>query len=411
MHLLYNTGIRFYVFIIHIAAQFNPKAKQWVLGRKNWEQRLQQEFKPNGPVVWFHCASLGEFEQGRPVMELYKAKHPDHFLLVTFFSPSGYEIRKDYELADYTCYLPADTPSNARKFIKLINPKLVFFIKYEFWFNYIHEIRTHHLPLYFISGIFRKNQHFFKSWGSWYRNQLQNITHFFVQNNESVQLLHSIGVENVSMSGDTRFDRVEKLEQNQKTFPLIEKFIADNKIIIVGSSWENEETFIAQLIKKNIPGYKFIIAPHEVHEEKIQRLLKKLPVQAMRYSLADEQKIQDFKVLIIDSIGLLGFLYKYSHIAIIGGGFNDGLHNTLEALTYGVPVIFGPKYHHFPEAFELIENGAGFSITDQDSFFQAINPLMENEEFHQKASKTAYDYIRSKTGVARKILEEIQAKQ
>ncbi len=387
---------------------FDPKAKKWVQGRKDWYQKLQEEFNPDGPVVWFHCASLGEFEQGRPVMELYKEKYPGHKLLISFFSPSGYEIRKDYELADHTCYLPADSPANARKFVNLINPQQVFFIKYEFWFNYIQEISNHQSPLYIISGIFRQKQHFFKWWGGWYRHQLHKITHFFVQNQQSVDLLHSIGIENVSLNGDTRFDRVEKLEQNQKDFPLIEKFIGDHKVIIGGSTWDQEEDFLSTLIKQDRKGFKYIIAPHEVHEEKIQRLLKKLPVRAIRYSMANTEDICSYKVLIIDSIGILGFLYKYAHTAVIGGGFNAGLHNTLEALTYGVPVIFGPKHHHFPEAFDLIENGAGFSISDEDSFFNAITPLITKDTFHKKASETAYKYIRSKTGVARKILDEIE---
>jgi 3-deoxy-D-manno-octulosonic-acid transferase len=325
--------------------------------------------------------------------------------LLTFFSPSGYEIRKNYPGADYIFYLPADTYRNARKFIRLVDPKVVIFVKYEYWFNYIRVLKKKGTPLIFISAIFRPGQRFFTWWGKWQLKGLKLADHFFVQNQQSAHLLVSVGISDVTISGDTRFDRVAQVAQQKKAFPLVEIFKGENKIFLAGSTWPPDEEIITGLIRKNIPGLKFIFATHEVHNERIEALLKMLPGNPVKFSDASENNIHKANILIIDSIGILSHLYQYAEIAYIGGGFGVGIHNILEAATFGKPVIFGPNYQKFQEARELLDLGGAFSISDQRGFLEITEKLLENEDFLRKASQASKDYVADKTGATRMILE------
>ena len=375
---IYNIGIRIYGFLLHIAAIFNPKAKLFINGRKNIWLQIASKTNPNDNPIWFHFASLGEFEQGRPVLEALKNQKPQKKIIVTFFSPSGYEIRKNYALAD-VFYLPLDTHKNAERFIKLVNPQQAIFTKYEFWFHYFNELHKKQIPLYLISGIFRPNQTFFKWYGGFYRNMLHYISHFFVQNEESVSLLKSIGIRKVSLSGDTRFDRVYENAQHPKKLPLIEHYANTNKDI------------------------KFIIAPHEIGEAHIQEIEALFP-EAIKFSAFSSQLTQaSAQILIIDNIGMLSSLYQYGKLAYIGGGFGAGIHNTLEAAAFGLPVIFGPKYDKFQEAKDLIAIDAAKSISSEDELKIAFDNFKANE----KSSAAAKKYVEQKKGATEMIIKKI----
>ena len=406
MHLLYNAAIYGYSSAVYLAAAAgNKKAAKWVKGRK------QQKISPiskSEKVAWFHCASLGEFEQGRPVIESFKKQYPDFIIVITFFSPSGYEIRKNYEQADYVYYLPADTPSNARMFIDLIRPQIAFFIKYEFWFNYLRELWRSHTPTYLISGIFRKNQHFFRWYGEWFRRQLRSFEKFFVQNEDSYRLVEKILPGKSMITGDTRFDRVYQIAQKARPFSDIEKFKNGKTLFLAGSTWPaDEEVFLPSVLEAvKHRGLKVIIAPHEVHEQRIDSLMNQLPKTAVRYSDTSGD-FSDKQILIIDSIGLLSHLYQYGDIAYIGGGFGVGIHNTLEAATFGLPVIFGPNYQKFQEAKELIENEAAFSIQSKNEFDKTFLRLLENQDARNKAGKQAKSYVHRKRGGTQLILKNI----
>ena len=405
MIIIYNLLIQLYQFALKGASFFNPKAKQWVEGRKHIFMKIESTVKHDKPIAWFHCASLGEFEQGRPVIEAFRERFPQFRILLTFFSPSGYEIRKNYAGADYIFYLPADTRRNARKFIHLVDPKVVIFVKYEYWFNYIRALKKKGTPLIFISAIFRPGQRFFTWWGKWQLKGLKLADHFFVQNEQSADLLKSVDIKQVTISGDTRFDRVSQVAQQKKSFPLVEKFKSNNRIFLAGSTWPPDEEIILALIGKKVPGLKFIFAPHEVHPERIEALINTLPENALKFSEADENYIGQANILIIDSIGILSHLYQYAEIAYIGGGFGVGIHNILEAATFGKPVIFGPNYQKFQEARELLAIGGAFSISDQKGFLEFTEKLLEDEDFLRKASQTSKDYVAGKTGATRMILE------
>jgi len=404
MIFLYNLLIHLYQLMVRMAAFFNPKARQWVEGRKNIFTRIKLTVKHDKPLAWFHCASLGEFEQGRPVIEAFRERFPHFRILLTFFSPSGYEIRKNYPGADYIFYLPADTSRNARKFINLVNPKVVVFVKYEYWFNYIKILYKKNTPLIFISAIFRPGQRFFTSWGKWQLKGLKMADHFFVQNQQSAQLLASVGIKNVTVSGDTRFDRVAQVAKQKKAFPLIEKFKGDNRIFLAGSTWPPDEEIVLALIGKNMPGLKFIVATHEVHPERIEAMIKTLPENSLKFSEANENNIGQANILIIDSIGILSHLYQYADIAYIGGGFGVGIHNILEAATFGKPVIFGPNYQKFQEARELIKLGGAFSISNEEDFLEIAGKLLEDEEFLLKTSQISRDFVAGKVGATKLIL-------
>jgi 3-deoxy-D-manno-octulosonic-acid transferase len=394
MNSLYNISIQLYVIAIRFAALFNAKAKLWVNGRKNIFQKIEEVTKGEQNIVWFHCASLGEFEQGKPIIEGYKQKYPSHKILLTFFSPSGFEIRKNYEGVDWVFYLPADTKSNAKKFISIVKPIKVIFIKYEFWFNYMAELKKQNISFYSVSAIFRDGQAFFKY--NWFANQLKNITHFFVQDKTSADLLKSIGLTNHTISGDSRFDSVLSTTQNPKSFPLIKQFCKTKPTIICGSTWLKDETLLSQFIKEN-PQYNYIIAPHEMHH--ISHLQKQTGAQL--FSTLNTENINSNNVLIIDSIGILSSIYQYANIAYIGGGFGSGIHNILEAITFGLPVIFGPNYKKFNEAKDLIAVGGSISIAN----YQELNLAIKHFNIFDRTIST--DYIRNQSGATEIILESL----
>jgi 3-deoxy-D-manno-octulosonic-acid transferase len=398
MLLLYNLGLYIYSLLILIVSLFNKKAKLWIDGRRNVELiRLNSS-------VWFHFASLGEFEQGRPVLESFKISNPESKIVITFFSPSGYEIRKNTPLADAVYYLPLDTAENARRFIDTINPALAIFTKYEYWYHYFDELHNRAVPLYLISGIFRPTQIFFKWYGSLHRKMLTFVSHFFVQDQQSAQLLQTINIKNVTVSGDTRFDRVWANAQNPKTLPEIETFKNQQKIFIAGSTWPADEQLITKLIPL-YPDWKFIIAPHEIGEEKINKLTNLLTQNSFeRFSQLKDLKSQ---TLIIDNIGMLSSLYQYGNIAFIGGGFGAGIHNTLEAAAFSLPVMFGPNHAKFKEASDLINIGAGFSVTDEASLKKVMSDLVRDDNYRTSAGKIAGDYVEQNIGATEAVLSKI----
>ncbi len=399
MRWLYYIGIFFYSLLIRLVALFNIKAKQFVKGRQNIFETIAIKINPKEKHIWFHFASLGEFEQGKPILEKLKEKYPEKKIVITFFSPSGYEIRKNYALATGIFYLPMDTPNNAKKFIKSINPEIVIFTKYEYWFNYFNELKTNQIPLYVISAIFRPEQVFFKWYGNFYKNILKNVTHFFVQNQESMALLNSICINKASLSGDTRFDTVFKNSLQPKKLPEIEAFCKNQKTLICGSTWPADEKIIVSLANK-YPKWKFIIAPHEISPNHIAGIEKLFP-DALKFSKINSKKTA--QVLIIDNIGLLSSLYQYGNMAYIGGGFGAGIHNTLEAAAFGLPIIFGPNYYKFNEAKDLITLGAAKSIANADELLNAFKDFIIND-FAPIAAK---NYIKENKGATAKILSQI----
>jgi len=355
--------------------------------------------------IWFHFASLGEFEQGRPVLEQMRALHPGNKVVVTFFSPSGYEIRQNTPLADAVYYIPLDTPANARRFIDTLQPKMAVFTKYEYWYHFFNETHRCGIPLYVISAIFRPEQVFFKWYGGLHRKMLAFVTHFFVQDDRSRQLLLPLSINNVTVSGDTRFDRVWANAQQPKAVPAIAAFINSHKVFIAGSTWPHDEQLIARLVSQ-YPGWKFIIAPHEISEEKIQKLISILPEGSIRYSQLTTHH-SPLTILIIDNIGMLSSLYQYGDIAYIGGGFGAGIHNTLEAAAFGLPVIFGPEYSKFKEAHDLIDLQAGFSINDAEGLTAVTNNLVNDQTFYNSASQKAKEYVGAHTGATAAIIKHI----
>jgi 3-deoxy-D-manno-octulosonic-acid transferase len=393
--------------MIQSASLFNSKAKEWNLGRKGIFGKLERAISENDKIIWFHCASLGEFEQGRPVIEGIRSSYPGHKILLTFFSPSGYEIRKNYEGAEFIFYLPVDTPGNARRFISIVKPRLVFFIKYEFWFNYISELHKNKIPTFVVSAIFRKQQHFFKPWGGWSRRQLQKVTYFFVQNEKSLALLRMIKVYHADISGDTRFDRVLSLAKEAAKLPAIESFANGSKLLIAGSTWPADEDVLLEVIRSSDENYKLVIAPHEVHQEHIKQIRTKFEeFKPLLYS--ERESNADNKVLIIDMIGILASAYQYAHMAYIGGGFGVGIHNTLEAAVRNIPVIFGPNYQRFQEAVELETLGGGFSIANAEDCIKVFTILAEDSSKYQRAARTAGEFVRSNAGASTKVLAKAQ---
>lgn len=407
MSFFYNIAIYLYTFAIKIASLFNKKAKLWVNGRKNLFLNINSKINQKERIIWFHASSLGEFEQGRPVMEKIKKTFPHYKILLTFFSPSGYEIRKNYEGADYIFYLPSDTKKNANLFVNIVKPEMVFFIKYEFWYNYIDCLKKSNIPVYFFSVIFRKEQHFFKWYGGWFRKKLQKINWLFVQNNISLELLKNICITDASICGDTRFDRVFEVTQNRKEFPLIEQFCDKHKVILAGSSWPADEDILIEYINSSPPEIKFIIAPHEVHKEHIESIIQKLNTPFLKYSEISETAIIGKKLLIIDCIGILLHLYQYTSFAYIGGGFGKSIHNILEAATFGKPVVFGPNFRKFQEAVDLIEIGGAFAIKDYSDFKCIANRLMTDSYFLETSSNKCSDYVKNNIGATDIILNKI----
>lgn len=408
MLFFYNLSIRFYVLMIRLVAFFNPKAKQWVVGRKDIFKRIEDAVKGHDDIIWFHAASLGEFEQGRPVIEGFKEKYPEAKIMLTFFSPSGYEVRKNYEGADFIFYLPADFSKNAKRFMDIVNPKMAFFIKYEFWHHYLKELKKRSVPTYIFSTIFRPDQMFFKPWGAFYRKMLTTFTHLFVQNGESKDLLNKIGFNNVSIAGDTRFDRVYSIAMNAKVLPEVEDFSQSRSVLIAGSTWPKDEENIINYLNKSDKDYKYIIAPHEVDENHVQNIVSKISKTWVRYTKASKEEIDNAEVLVIDCIGVLSSLYRYGDVSYIGGGFGRGIHNTLEAATFGMPIIFGPNYHKFKEAKDLISKGAAYSYENYDSLEKLLDQYHFNTNLRDESGNLAKSYVDETRGATSKILSVIE---
>ena len=389
---LYTLAIRAYTVAVKAVALFgNPKAKQWVEGRR----QRPEPGNDQSPWVWFHAASLGEFEQGRPVIEALKKEHPDIKVSLTFFSPSGYEIRKNYPLADEVLYLPVDTLKNARQWVERHHFVAAFFIKYEFWFNYMTVLDEKHIPLYYISLILKPDQYFFKWYGGWFRKQLKHVSHFFVQDDTTMELLKGIGFDNVTRCGDTRFDRVAAIAKQAKTFPEIEAFIHGRQCIIAGSSWPPDEKLLIPYIERLPENYCMIIAPHDISEKHIRQI---------RESLAS---INPDKVYLIDTVGILSQLYQYARFVYIGGGFGVNIHNIQEPVTFGCPVVFGPKYKSFKEAVDLVSLGGAFSINGQEELNKTFDRLINDEAHYQQSSEICKKYLKSQLGATDAILKEI----
>nr|WP_295650564.1 glycosyltransferase N-terminal domain-containing protein [uncultured Mucilaginibacter sp.] len=403
MLFIYNLSVRIYYNLIFISSFFNKKAKLWLNGRKNDNLLYVKR------SVWFHFASLGEFEQGRPVLEAFRAKKPESIIVITFFSPSGYEVRKNTPLADHTYYLPLDTKKNAARFIQTINPEIAIFTKYEYWYHYFDELHKRDIPLYVISGIFRPGQVFFKWYGGLHRRMLGFVTRFFVQDEASQTLLKTIGISNVSVSGDTRFDRVWQNASSPKKLEFVEQFKAGKPIFIGGSTWPEDEVLIAQLIPL-YPEWKFIFAPHEIEEGKIARLLKLLPgEETVRCSQIEnlDGGIAGFSVLVIDNIGMLSSLYQYGDMAFIGGGFGIGIHNTLEAAAFGLPMIFGPNYERFKEARDLVNLQLGFSIETEVQLTAVVDKMIRHSEYRTEKGVAIRTYVKEHTGATELIMQAI----
>lgn len=410
MRLFYTIGIWFYCFGVHVAAFFGHRnARLMLRGWHHWGEELR---KLDGrPVVWFHAASLGEFEQARPVLESYIGKHPEQQVLLTFFSPSGYEVRKNYPMAQAVCYLPPDLPLTVHCFTKRIkNLQAVFFVKYDFWFNYLAALKRRGTPTYIFSAIFRPNQYFFKPWGRWFLRQLKHCyTHLFVQNEESLRLLREHGVEHCTLAGDTRFDRVHQIALAAEGNDTVERFLDghNGKVLVCGSTWPPDEELLARL---QVTDYRLriILAPHVISEEHLQQIEKHFP-DSVRYSrLSGDPEPSGKQTLIIDNIGMLSKLYRYADVAYIGGGFGVGIHNILEAVTFGKPVLFGPNYGKFQEAKDIIARGGGWSHSCQDELIAHITPLLTDTEAYRKASQACTDYMNANLGSTDKILNTIE---
>lgn len=403
--LLYRIATQLYFAVIRLAAFFgNKKAALWVAGRKNLFDEIEAKASALQGCYWFHCASLGEFEQGRPLMERIKKDNPQQKIVLTFFSPSGYEVRRNYAGVDAVFYLPADSPKNAKKFICLLNPKVAIYIKYEFWQCFLFELKKQGIPTFLVSGIFRKEQHFFKWYGKRLRKALNCFTRLFVQNEVSKTLLQNIGVTNVTVAGDTRFDRVAEVKAQAQKLPVIEEFIGDKKVFIAGSTWPEDEKIIAELIAKRSEGWRFIIAPHEVNNTSISRLQQLFP----DCELFSQPKNLQSNVLIIDSIGILSSIYQYATIAYVGGGFDKGIHNILEPAVYGVPVVFGPNHKRFAEAIALVASGAGFSIGNANDLVKSFDQLNANEAFYHSACANAGAYVADNAGATSRFIHYLK---
>ncbi len=405
---MYHIIFYIYEFGVFIASFFSAKVRKMWRGERDAFRVLKEKVEPDAHYAWFHAASLGEFEQGRPIMEEYRRIYPERKILLTFFSPSGYEVRKDYEVADIVCYLPIDTPTNARRFLRTVRPKVAFFIKYEFWYNYMHILRHRGVPVYSVSSIFRPDQIFFRWYGHEYRNVLNCITHFFVQNEQSKELLHSIGIDDVDVTGDTRFDRVMQIASQSKDIPVVETFKDSKKVFVAGSSWlPDEEIFIPYLNAH--PDWKVIIAPHVIdgeHLKQIEALLQGRKV--LRYSVAQgrsQEELRQAEVLIIDCFGLLSSIYKYGEVAYVGGGFGVSIHNLPEAAVWSMPVIFGPNNKKFKEAYELKTCGGGIEIAGAEDFRNIMDEFAADQDKLAKASQAAGEYVKTHSGATEKLLQ------
>ena len=426
---MYNLVIYLYLCGVAIASIFNEKVRKMWRGEREALKILRQKVDPNARYAWFHAASLGEFEQGRPIMERLRKEHPEYKILLTFFSPSGYEVRKNYEGADIVCYLPLDTIINARRFLRAIRPEVAFFIKYEFWYNYLHILKHRGVPVYSVSSIFRPNQIFFRWYGKQYGRVLKCFTHFFVQNQISKDLLSTININNVSITGDTRFDRVMSIKSQAKQLPIVEAFVggtecppssdtqhpSPSKVFVAGSSWPLDEDIFIKYFNEH-PEWKLIIAPHVIGEDHLKQILGMTKRKVVRYTQVDtnsqlttlNSQLSNADILIIDCFGLLSSIYRYGDVAYIGGGFGVGIHNTLEAAVWDMPVIFGPNNKKFQEAQGLKACGGGFEIKDYDEFAQLMDRFASDEAFLKESGSNAGHFVKDQAGATDKVLASVK---
>ena len=409
MRFIYKIGIRFYFLLIILVAPFNIKARRWLRGRQGIWRKIRLNIKPGDSVVWVHCASLGEFEQGRPIIEEIRKSMPEKKILLTFFSPSGYELRKNYEGAHCVTYMPLDTRFNAWLFMNLVKPEMAFFIKYDYWYYFLRTLKKKKIPTYLVSAKFRRDQVFFKWYGMWYRSVLKFFTVLYVQNEESRRLLNVIGIKNVEVTGDTRFDRVYAISKRSVEYPWLEPFAQGKKVIIAGSTWEKDEQLLIDYINQSGPDVRFILAPHEISEKKLIRIIELIEYPSVRFTDNDKSSYLNAKVLIVDTIGHLSSLYRYGRIAYIGGGFGKGIHNILEAATYGLPVVFGPKHKKFMEAVEMVERKSAFSINNYEELKSTFDLLTYDEELLVKCSQRAKSYIETNLGATQTIIDKAMA--
>lgn len=408
MYFLYNLLVHLAGLLLKIAAVFSPKLKLFVAGRKTVFSTLAFAIKDSDRTIWFHAASLGEYEQGLPVMEKIKEKFPDHKIVLTFFSPSGYEVRKNNQVADVTVYLPLDTKENAQEFLRLTHPEMAFFIKYEYWPNYLRELQNQKIKTYLISGIVRENQAFFKWYGGFYRKALTSFDHFFVQNESSKKLLQQIGLQNVKVSGDTRFDRVVSILERDNTLPFIEAFKNNQLTVVIGSSWPKDETLLVNYINQSPEDIKFLIAPHNIKPEQIRQLENSLSKKTVLFSEKENKKLSDYQVFIIDTIGILTKIYSYGDIAYVGGGFgNPGVHNILEPATFGLPIVIGPNFSHFAEATALVNLGGCLSISSEKELSQAMDLLIQNEDERYEKGHICSTFVQMNKGATALILNHM----
>lgn len=402
--ILYNIGV-------WVASFFSKKVRTMWKGEHRTFRVLREKIDPNAMYIWFHAASLGEFEQGRPIMEAIRREHPGYKILLTFFSPSGYEVRKNYDGADVVVYLPIDTKRNARRFLRLTNPVMAFFIKYEFWSNYLHILKERHVPTFSVSSIFRPNQIFFRAYGKGYGKVLDCFTHFFVQNEESRDLLKSIGIDCVSVTGDTRFDRVLQIRDAGKSLPIVENFVGGTaedrpRVFIAGSSWPPDEDIFIRYFNEH-RDWKLIIAPHVIGDDHMKQILGKLERKTVRYTEATTENVVGAECLIIDCFGLLSSIYRYADVTYVGGGFGVGIHNVLEAAVWRKPVIFGPNNKNFQEAQGLLKAGGGFEITSYDDFVGVMRKLADDKALEQSRER-AGGFVESLAGATRQIMKEVK---
>lgn len=412
MRLLYDIGIGLYTILLSLLSPFHKKARLWVNGRKRLFDRIEQSIEKDAKPIWFHFASLGEFEQGRSVMEAIKKKYPDEKIIITFFSPSGYEIRKNTPLADYVFYLPTDTAAHARDFLDIVKPKFAVFTKYEYWYHYFRELNRRTIPLFVISAIFREGQIFFKWYGGFFRGILKHVRFFFAQNTDSVLWLRAIHIRQAGLAGDTRFDRVVELPKQRRTISEVEQFLGDHaQVLVAGSTWAPDERLLAELLATQ-KGWKMILAPHEIHGAHLQEIKQLFP-HALFFSRFAEYttfEIAKASVLVIDNIGMLSSLYGYGQFAYIGGGFGVGIHNTLEAATYGIPVIFGPNYTRFQEAVDLIAVGSGFHVGNAKELRRVVQLLSSGEQ-RMNAGEAAQRYVQEKAGATQIIMKYLETEK
>jgi len=408
MNFLYNIAINIVGIILKILAIFNKKIKLFIDGRKKIFHKLKLQLVDNEKVIWFHCASLGEFEQGRPIIEKLNVQYPTYKILITFFSPSGYEIRKDYTFAEVVSYLPLDTNRNSKKFIEIVNPKIAVFVKYEFWPNILKELKSKEIETILVSGTFRKDQVFFKWYGGWMKNSLRAFNHFFVQNERSKTLLNDIGVKNITVSGDTRFDRVFEITQHDNHLEFMDEFTVSKQILVAGSTWPKDEELLTNYINNHASdAEKYIIAPHNINLKEIDELKQSIKKKTILFSDKDKKNNIDAQVLIIDSIGILTKVYSYATIAYVGGGFGVGIHNILEPASFGLPILIGPNYQKFNEAKELVDLHACKVINNGSELTSVLRGLFENQEMIKNKGKESREYVLRNTGASQKIIEHI----